>query len=266
MGGKERPPANNQHYRRTHEWGHCGHPSQPLSQMQPQERLYTVSCGAEQLSCEPWQCTKSWKTRNRHFKPLSFGMFCCTVKDNWGMILSSLKSNTQVFSAFMSQHQHRSCHATNAKSHLFGSPPASVICKEGKQKNGRNSRFSPTQSIVLYSWESGGKSTLLLNSASWSSQLTSLSLSFFNYKVMSITVSISHRALMRCKWNNTKPLLECMAHWKYPVNGKREFNRRGWDGQGTETWNIKRFHSLCWPHSMKSLRKQLSWTNATETK
>lgn len=193
-------------------------------------------------------------------------MFCCTVKDNWGMILSSLKSNTQVFSAFMSQHQHRSCHATNAKTHLFGSPPASVICKEGKQKNGRKSGFSPTQSIVLYSWESGGKSTLLLNSASWSSQLTSLSLSFFNYKVMSITVSISHRALMRCKWNNTKPLLECMAHWKYPVNGKREFNRRGWDGQGTETWNIKRFHSLCWPHSMKSLRKQLSWTNATETK
>lgn len=107
----------------------------------------------EQLSCEPWQCTESWKTRNRHFKPLSLGMFCCTVKDNWGMVLSSLKPNTQVFSAFMSQHQYRSCHATNAKSHLFGYPPASVICKEGKQKNGRNSGpYSKYCTLFLGNW------------------------------------------------------------------------------------------------------------------
>lgn len=74
---------------------------------------------------------------------------------------------------------------------------------------------------------------LLLNAVAWSSQLTSSSLSFLNYKVTRIMVSNSHRALVRSKQNNTKPSLQRVAQWKCPANGKE--NWIGQDGQGTET-------------------------------
>ena len=143
---------------------------------------------------------------------------------------------------------------TNAKSHLWRSPPTAVICKEEKQKNGNNSG-SPLLK------ESGGESMLLLNAVAWSSQLTSSSLSFLNYKVTRIMISISHRALVRSRQSNTKPSLQRVAQGKCPASGKE--NWIGQDGQGTETWKVK-LHLLRGPHSPESLRKHLSWVNTAE--